>query len=66
MKKRLIEAKRLQPGDAIKITGYVWEVSDVVIDNDRKTVTVSLWLWARPAKTCTLSFNDPNFPVTVR
>lgn len=67
MKKRLKHAKDLNIGDTIRISGYVWEIDDVVIDNAKNgSVTVEAWLWASPRKRITLTFSDKNFPVTVR
>jgi hypothetical protein len=67
MKKRLKHAKDLSIGDQLKFTGYIWEIDDVVIDNDKNgSVEVQAWLWASPRKRITLKFSDKNFPVTVR
>ena len=64
MKKRLKYAKDLTIGDVIKITGYRFEVHDIIVSDDG--VTVRLWCWARSTKTIHMTFSDPCFPVTVR
>lgn len=67
MKKRLKHAYDLSIGDTIRVSGYVYEIDDVVIDNAKNgSVTVQAWLWARSSKRITLTFSDKNFPVTVR
>lgn len=67
MKKRLKHAEDITIGDCIKVTGYIWEVDDVIVNNvGEGFVEVQLWNWASPRKRCTLRFNDRKFPVTVR
>ena len=64
MKKRLKAVKDLTPGDLVKITGYSFEVEDVIVLANG--VSVELWCWASPRKRLTMTWSDPQFPVTVR
>ena len=66
MKKRLKEVQNVKPGDTLKVNGYIYEVDVVIINHGPQTVVLEMWLWARPTKRITLTFNDSTFPVTVR
>ena len=67
MKKRLKYAEDVTVGDTIKIAGYIWEVDEVIVNNDAHGfVELRLWAWASPRKHVALRFTDRKFPVTVR